>query len=574
MNQAMVIDDDEDYRNLLTRKLARAYPDLVIHEIDPLATSLPGEDYSWDDIDFIILDYQLGLEYTGLDWFKQFKTGRMPATILLTARGSEELAVRAIKLGIDDYIVKEHFNNETLINSIEECVHKKKAEIARLDDLSLRSIIFKKSRFIHRLGLIIRDKDTRHHLFMINPTAYQEIGKQAGIGAQDKYINYITDFIYQHLSSKKIDCNIFIYRDEYIAVIIESNTYKRYLKYIYKKLNKETIQLGMKKYDCASSIGVITPSSLDSSEFIKSDFELLDIAHILCDSAKSRQKERICHYGDINISDVWYLDGEPITTHTTLSYDMEKAIADGRVNANYQPWVYIASDETMDLKDIYDVRTEVIDMEGNTILKNDFLNLISDVFAKRLLDRWVLRNTVSLLNNPAEENNEETNIKLAVKITLGSVSDPLFIPWITKLFDYSYLSPGCLLFDIESAHFMRNKEQYIALINEVAGKYDIKCILSGINDIDTYYQVAAIQKFDIVKLNVKDLIYGFPRNPLKRLINTIKDDNARIVAIKVSDAEELNLVSSFNIDYVHGYLVGKPYTNLIADTEINQHYVI
>ncbi|MEX2524643.1 MAG: EAL domain-containing protein [Gammaproteobacteria bacterium] len=574
MNQAMVIDDDEDYRNLLTRKLARAYPGLVIHEIDPLAASLPGEDYSWDDIDFIILDYQLGLEYTGLDWFKQFKTERMPATILLTARGSEELAVRAIKLGIDDYIVKEHFNNEALINSIDECVHSKREEKARLKELSLRNIVFDKSRFIHRLGLIIRDKDTRHHLFMVNPTAYQEVGKQAGIGAQDKYINYITDLVYQYLSSKKIGCNIFKYKDEYVAVIIEANSYKRHLKYIYKKLNDEIIQLGLKKYSCAASIGVVTPSSLDSSEFIKSDFELLDIAHILCDSAKSRKKERICHYGDINIGDVWYLDGEPITTHTTLSYDMEKAIADGRVNANYQPWAYIASDETKDLKDVYDVRIEVIDLEGKRISKGDFLNLISDAFSKRLVDRWILRNTVAFLNKETEENNEANNIKLAVKITLGSISDPLFIPWITKLFDYSYLPSGCLLFDIESAHFMRNKEQYITLINEVAGKYDIKCILSGINDIDTYYQVAAIQKFDIVKLNVRDLIYGFPRNPLKRLINTIKDDNTRIVAIKVSDAEELNLVSSFNIDYVHGYLVGKPYTDLIADREVNQHYVI
>lgn len=574
MNKAMVIDDDEDYRNLLIRKLERSYPGLLIHEIDPLTTPLPGEDYPWEDIDFIILDYQLGLDHTGLDWFKQFNSEQMPATILLTAKGSEELAVRAIKLGIDDYIVKEHFDNETLTSSINECVYNKNAVKARLEDLSRKSIIFNKSNFIHRLGLIINDKDVRHHLFMINPEACQEIGKEAGIGAQDAYINYIADIIYKYLSSKRIDCNIFIYRDEYIAVIIEANTYKRYLNHIYKELDESNIKLGVKKYSCSSSIGVITPDSLDSSEFIKSDFELLDIAHVLCDSAKSRGKTKICHYGDINIGDVWYLDGEPITTHTTQSWGIEKAIADGRVNTNYQPWVYIANDETADLKNIYDVRLEVIDLEGNKIEKSDLLYLMADAFAKRLVDRWVLRNTVSRLNKLAEGNEQPSNIRLAVKITLSSISDPLFIPWINTLFDYSYLRPGCLLFEIESQHFMRNTGPYKTLISEVGNKYQIKCILSGINDIDTYYHAAAMQKFDLVKLNVKDLIYGFPRNPLKRLIHTIKDDGSRIVAIKVSDAEELNLVSGLDIDYVHGYLVGKPHTDLISDYDGDQYYII
>jgi DNA-binding response OmpR family regulator len=151
MNEAMIIDDDEDYRSLLVRKLSRSYPRINIHEIDPLTMPLPDEKFSWDKLDFIILDYQLGIDYTGLDWFKRFKSENMPATILLTARGSEELAVKAIKLGIDDYIVKEHFDNDKLTDSINECVYKKKHERAKMLDLTTRSTVFNKSSFIHKL---------------------------------------------------------------------------------------------------------------------------------------------------------------------------------------------------------------------------------------------------------------------------------------------------------------------------------------------------------------------------------------------------------------------------------------
>ena len=114
IKRALIIDDDEDYRNLIVRKLHRSFQNIIINEIDPLSDEMPDESMCWDNIDFILLDYNLRLDYTGLDWFKRFKSGDLPATILLTAKGSEELAVRAMKLGIDDYIVKEHFGPDGL----------------------------------------------------------------------------------------------------------------------------------------------------------------------------------------------------------------------------------------------------------------------------------------------------------------------------------------------------------------------------------------------------------------------------------------------------------------------------
>ena len=83
---------------------------------------MPDENYCWDDIDLIILDYDFGLEYTGLDWFKRFRPEEIPATILMTAHGSEEIASTSIKIGIDDYIVKGRTNDEKLIETINECV--------------------------------------------------------------------------------------------------------------------------------------------------------------------------------------------------------------------------------------------------------------------------------------------------------------------------------------------------------------------------------------------------------------------------------------------------------------------
>jgi len=573
MNQAMIIDDDEDYRHLLARKLGRSFPGIDITEIDPLTMSLPGEDYSWDKIDFIILDYQLGLDFTGLDWFKRFKPEQMPATILLTARGSEELAVKAIKLGIDDYIVKENFDTEKLSDSINESVYNKKLEKTKLQDLINQSTVFNKPNFIRKLGLITGDNSNENHLFVFNPDACHQVGKEKGLSSQDNFIHHIANNIYRYLSSKRVDCNLFIYKEEYIAAIIKSKSYKRHLNNIYKILEGESFIVGSKKYTCSTSVGVISPGSLLGGEFNKSDFELLGIAQILCDSAKSNTERKICTHGDINIREI-LSPGNRILAHKSEPFDMEKAIADGRVSANYQPWIYIASDETVNVKDVYDVRIEVIDFDGDKITQGGLICLLDDAFAKRIVDRWVLRHTVTQLQEMSGKSGNLSKIKFAIKITLSTVTDPEFISWLKDLFNDADLPKGCLMFEIESSQFMRDPEQYKTLIEGFGKFYDIKFILSGIYQINTYYEIRGIQKFNYIKLNVKDLIYGFPRAPLYGLINTIREDGAKIVAINVADAEMLNLVTDFDIDYVHGYLVGRPFTGVIADSGGDFYHVI
>jgi len=575
MTQAMIIDDDEDYRNLLVRKLSRAYDGLVVHEINPVTMELPGDDYPWDDIDFIILDYKLGIDVTGLDWFKRFKPERMPATILLTARGSEETAVRAIKLGIDEYLVKEHFDNDTLIDSISESVYNKKRERARAQDLARQGSVFNKSSFIKRLESIAGIQESGHHLLVLNPLSYRDVGRKNGIAAQDNYIRYIAERIYRYLSSHHIDCNIFIYREEYIAVILQTRSFKKYVNDLYKKLNNDVFEVDTGKYSCSVSIGTISPGGLEPDEFGKSDFELISIAQALCDYAGSgKEKKKICNYGDVNLTETGYVSKDRSEAHGGHSFDIERALNEGRITANYQPWVYISTDETVNLKDIYDARIELLDVKGNKIEQSDLIELLDNAFARRVVDRWILRNTVSQLAEMAENSGKRGKVKLAAKITMSSVADPEFLPWLKALLDEAEPPAGCLLFEIEASQLLRDPEEHVRLFEAVSGDYDIRFILSGIYQINSYYKVRDIYRFNYVKMNVKDLVYGFPRNPLYELIDDIRNDKAGIVAVNVDDAEMLTLATEFDIDYVHGYLVGKPYIDLISDSDGDLYCII
>jgi DNA-binding response OmpR family regulator len=55
----LLIDDDEDLRNLLSRYIRGQWPDAQIDGYDPLERDLPGAGFPLGSYDVVVLDYML-----------------------------------------------------------------------------------------------------------------------------------------------------------------------------------------------------------------------------------------------------------------------------------------------------------------------------------------------------------------------------------------------------------------------------------------------------------------------------------------------------------------------------------
>ncbi len=116
----LIIDDDEDLRNLLAHYLRGRWADAVIDGYDPLSHDMPGAEFPLGSYDVVILDYMLG-RGDGLDWLAALKRRPdCPKVLFLTGAGNEIIAVRAMKAGADDYQRKQEMTREKLINSIRD----------------------------------------------------------------------------------------------------------------------------------------------------------------------------------------------------------------------------------------------------------------------------------------------------------------------------------------------------------------------------------------------------------------------------------------------------------------------
>jgi eukaryotic-like serine/threonine-protein kinase len=118
--RCLLIDDDEDLRNLLSRYIRAQWPDAQIEAYDPLERDLPDASFPLHAYDVIVLDYMLG-RGDGLEWLKALKQREdCPKILFLTGAGNEIIAVRAMKAGADDYQRKQELTRAKLITSLRD----------------------------------------------------------------------------------------------------------------------------------------------------------------------------------------------------------------------------------------------------------------------------------------------------------------------------------------------------------------------------------------------------------------------------------------------------------------------
>ncbi len=98
----LIVDDDQSFGRLLTSVVTEAgYHHPVFVTTGSAAVTAA------ESADVILLDHQLP-DTTGLELLPALRTaGPQPSIILVTAHGDEALAVRALRAGADDYLIKD-----------------------------------------------------------------------------------------------------------------------------------------------------------------------------------------------------------------------------------------------------------------------------------------------------------------------------------------------------------------------------------------------------------------------------------------------------------------------------------
>ena len=134
--RVLIIDGNARFRELVGHHITAEWMDAVITEHDPCDGARLPQSFSAADCDVVLLDHTPG-EESGLEWLREFKRRPgFPPVIFFTAPGDEGQAVRAIKAGAEEYIVKEELDHEFLVNAIRDSVRQRKRTTALFEALT------------------------------------------------------------------------------------------------------------------------------------------------------------------------------------------------------------------------------------------------------------------------------------------------------------------------------------------------------------------------------------------------------------------------------------------------------
>lgn len=175
----LVIDDNPDDRLLAIRALRREFRKLDVREIgdaSAFAAALEAGDF-----DAVVTDYKLGWS-DGLSILRTLKA-RYPdrPMIMFTSTGDEEVAVEAMKAGVDDYVVKAPHHFVRLPLAVRAALERAAASrrVAQAEE-ALRQSEAKLRMIVEQAPALLWTTDTGLRVTSVSGTALTQIGREPG----------------------------------------------------------------------------------------------------------------------------------------------------------------------------------------------------------------------------------------------------------------------------------------------------------------------------------------------------------------------------------------------------------
>ncbi len=124
----LLIDDNPAFREMVSIALKEKMPDLQI--VEARDGHLAEKRLRETRFDLILLDYKLPFGMDGLRFLEKTEGLRLDTPlIMITGEGNEEVAAKAFRLGVTDYLVKKNNLLTTLQSKVEEIFNAEECEI-------------------------------------------------------------------------------------------------------------------------------------------------------------------------------------------------------------------------------------------------------------------------------------------------------------------------------------------------------------------------------------------------------------------------------------------------------------
>lgn len=674
IKRCLIIDDDESFRQLIARYLSLLLPETIVEEYDPVVSGPPPTDFDWTGCDLVILDYFLNSSLTGLDLLNEWKNQEnFPPVIMMTAAGSEDVAVRAMKSGVQDYLRKQNITKERLKQAIAEATQTRERERKRQLSSTQSSQSFNKALFYQKLEQPAVSGQRRPVFLLIELDQFDELGEEHGLVMQDNVVRHMAKTTHGAFDTPDYQASMTRIGGAAVGLLFMPRTgepLEQELAELKSRLSATPYVEDGKQLSFTVSIGAVNldDSGRKASDVIRcaravckqistaggNDFAILPKAEqqprpagtgksatsaktVQPDNARDNGSKRSASpkptAGSNNekavppagpaatdatrpaanpanktippspgkdkiaetrpeTSPAPAKPGQPLSERdlleTTLempaekqqvmtadndnpatetSSDILKAFNDNRIVQYYQPIMPLSETATRLDKEYYAIRIRMVGTNGEIIEASKVMQNLKTSRDQKLLDRWILRQTVGQVISCSQSGQPAPNF--IIKLSEASFADATLFNWLQNKLMKSLgrNEPGkSLLIEVTADTYTAKQRQVEALCKFLHQSYGFRFALSSFRDIEQLNTCLEKSRFNMYQIDQKLLaeLQSRQSDPaaIPQQMLTMKDRGAMIVSTFIENAADLTLAISCGADFAMGYFIGEPLDNV------------
>jgi len=189
----------------------------------------------------------------------------------------------------------------------------------------------------------------------------------------------------------------------------------------------------------------------------------------------------------------------------------------------------------------------------------DFIRAAERYRLMPLVDRWVVQSVLAALGRGGLKLPPGRSV--AINIAGQTLGDAGFLEFVVDCFDHTGANPGDICFEVTESSVVLNLEhaqRFIAVLHGMGCEFALDDFGSGLSSFSTLRTLP----MDYLKIDgsfIKNLAGdAVNRAMVAAMIELSRSLNFRVVAEHVEDQLSLDTVTGMGIDFVQGFLVGRP----------------
>jgi diguanylate cyclase (GGDEF)-like protein/PAS domain S-box-containing protein len=237
---------------------------------------------------------------------------------------------------------------------------------------------------------------------------------------------------------------------------------------------------------------------------------------------------------------------------------LQGALRDNRFELYYQPIVPARSGGVRGPALEVFVRLES-DYAAPNASPTEFIRAAERYRLMPLVDRWVVQAVLAALGRGGMRLPPGRSV--ALNIAGQTLADAGFLEFVVECFDHTGANPGDICFEVTENSVVANLDharRFIEVLHGMGCEFALDDFGSGLSSFATLRTLP----MDYLKIDgsfIKNLAADSVNQAMvAAMIELSRSLNFRIVAEQVEDQESFDTVSGMGIDFVQGYVVGRP----------------